>query len=100
MSLPVRLDAVLRLKLHRGASAWLSRLTAAALAVCGAHAFGRVDAQGFPTLRGQFAFFDETQSDFAVLYSYFSIMTLFICLSYYAGRALRAFLPAGKDTAR
>lgn len=91
---------VFRLKVHRGASAWLMRFGAAALAVCGAQAFGRVDAWGFLTLRNQFAFFDETQSDFAVLFSYFSIMALFIFLSYYTGRALQAFLSARKDAAR
>ncbi|MCI6261008.1 MAG: DUF4405 domain-containing protein [Pyramidobacter sp.] len=92
--------AVFGVKGHRGAAAWLSRLTAAALAVCGARAFGRVDAWGFLTLRSQFAFFDETQSDLAVLFGYFSIMALFIFLSHYAGKGLQAFPTSRKDAAR
>lgn len=92
--------AVFGIRARRGAAAWLMRFGAAALAVCGARAFGRVDAWGFLTLRNQFAFFDETQSDFAVLFNYFSIMALFIFLSYYAGKGLRAFPTSQKDAAR
>lgn len=91
---------VFEVKGHRGAAAWLMRFGAAALAVCGARAFGRMNVWGFLTLRSQFAFFDETQSDLAVLFSYFSIMALFIFLSYYAGKGLRAFPTSRKDAAR
>ena len=59
------------------------KLLGAGIAVHGAYTFYRLDLWSYMLLKNQFVFFDFEQSTVSVLFDYFTIMGLWVFISYY-----------------
>lgn len=61
------------------------------IAVYGTYTFHRLDLLSYMFLRSQFVFFDFEQSAVSVLFDYFSIMGLWVFISYYMMQIIQKF---------
>lgn len=72
------------------------RLLGTGIAVHGAYTFYRLDLWSYMLIKNQFVFFDFEQSAVSVLFDYFTIMGLWVFISYYFIKFINSRQKGGK----